>query len=262
MVEYVTRIEAWFEGDVAFVTGAGAGIGRASAQLFSRRGARVMVTDVDEDAAHMVAEEIRGHGGESLALRLDVRDTEAVTAAVNATCRHFGRLDLAFNNAGITGHNDAEWDDDAFAAIIAVNLIGIRNCLKAQLPVFIAGGRGAIVNTASTNGFVASSVMPMPAYTASKHGVIGLTRDAALQYAKRNIRVNALCPGMTQTGMNNRTVVASTSDVRIALENMQRMGRIAQPEEIAEAAVWLCSSKASFVNGHAMVVDGGLLAGC
>jgi NAD(P)-dependent dehydrogenase (short-subunit alcohol dehydrogenase family) len=252
-------MESWFEGLVALVTGAGDGIGRAAAMLFAERGARVAVTDVRRDAANETAARIAEAGGSAIALDGDVTDATVVAAFVAGTLRHYGRLDCAFNNAGVAMAGDSTWSDSIARQTIDVNLFGVMTCIRHEIPAMLLTGGGSIVNTASLSAFVASRTVFQPAYTASKHAVVGVTKSAALQYARQNIRVNALCPGVTRTAMVE-AVMSSSPAVRTALENHSPMGRLATPQEMAEAAVWLCSAKASFVNGHALVVDGGSLA--
>ena len=252
-------MEQWFEGKVALVTGAGDGIGRAAAMLFAQRGARVVATDVRRDAADETAARIVAAGGQAIALDGDVTDDAAVAGFVQGTMDRYGRLDCAFNNAGVALSGDDEWSDAITRRTIEVNLIGVMTCIRHEIPVMLRSGGGTIVNTASLAGFITSRVSPQPAYTASKHGVIGVTKSAALQYARQNIRVNALCPGVTRTVMVEG-IMATSPEVREMLERHSPMGRLATPEEMAEAAIWLCSDKSSFVNAHALVVDGGSLA--
>jgi NAD(P)-dependent dehydrogenase (short-subunit alcohol dehydrogenase family) len=177
---------------------------------------------------------------------------------VAETVAKYGRLDCAFNNAGITHAKDHEWNDDAFQRTLDINVTGIMQCIKAEIPEMLKNGGGTIVNTASIAGIIGSATPSLPGYTASKHAVIGLTKTVALTYARRNIRVNALCPGVTMTAMVEG-VMQLSPEVKEVLENYSPIGRIAQPEEMAEAAIWLCSEKSSFVNGHALVADGGVV---
>ena len=253
-------LEQWFEGKVALVTGAGDGIGRASALLFARRGAKVAVTDINRESGEETAELIRGEGGDAFFAYGDVTDRDVVQAFVAKTVKTYGRLDCAHNNAGISHPLDPQWDDAAFDLTMQINLNGVNNCMKAEIPELLKAGGGTITNTPSICSFMASTEVPLPAYTASKHAVTGLTKAAALMYARQNIRVNALCPGVTLTKMI-RDVMQYSEETRATLEALAPMGRMARAEEMAEAAIWLCSDKSSFVTGHALVVDGGTLAG-
>jgi NAD(P)-dependent dehydrogenase (short-subunit alcohol dehydrogenase family) len=252
-------MEQWFEGRVALVTGGADGIGRETALLLARRGAKLVVSDIDVAKGEAVVRAIRDSGGEAVLASGDVTNRADVAKFVEAALDSFGRLDCAFNNAGITNFNDNNWDDDAFDRTIDVNLKGIMNCMKVEIPAMLKSGGGAIVNNASVSSFVASATLPMPGYTSSKHGVIGLTKAAAIQYSRQNIRINAICPGVTDTEMV-REAKEISGEARHALDNFAPMGRMARPAEIAEAAVWLCSDKASFVTAHSLVVDGGFLA--
>jgi A-factor type gamma-butyrolactone 1'-reductase (1S-forming) len=252
-------VEQWFENKVALVTGGGDGIGRAACRLFARRGARVVVTDARGEAAAETAAMIEAAGGSAVSLQVDVTREDAVAACVEETLRRFGRLDCAFNNAGVALAGDGDWNDAVMRKTIEVNLMGVILCIRHEIPAMQRSGGGAIVNTASLAGLVASRTVFQPAYTASKHAVIGVTKSAALQYARHNIRVNALCPGVTHPAMVE-AVMATSPQVRSALENHSPMGRLARPEEMAEAAIWLASEKSSFVNAHALVVDGGSVA--
>ncbi|WP_256869434.1 SDR family NAD(P)-dependent oxidoreductase [Sphingobium lactosutens] len=248
-----------FEGKVALITGGGNGIGLATARLFAERGARVAIADVNREAGEQAAELLRQSGAEVMFVYGDVSDKAVVEQMVAETVAKLGGLDYAANNAGITHPKDAEWDDDAFQRTLDINLSGVMHCLKAELRHMLAAGKGSIVNTASIGGLIASVVPSLPAYTASKHGVIGLTKVAALRHARDGIRVNAVLPGVTFTNMV-KDVMELGEEERKVLENMAPMGRVARPEEIAEAIIWLCSDKASFVTGHSLVVDGGAIA--
>lgn len=248
-----------FGGKVALVTGGGNGIGLATARLFAERGARVAIADVNREAGEQAAELLRRSGAEVIFVYGDVSDKAVVEQMIGDTIARLGGLDHAVNNAAIVHPQDGEWDDDAFQRTLDINLSGVMHCLRAELRHMAATGKGSIVNTASIAGLIASVVPSQPGYTASKHGVIGLTKVAALKHARAGIRVNAVLPGVTLTNMV-KDVMEMGEDERRVLENMAPMGRIAQPEEIAEAIIWLCSDKASFVTGHSLVVDGGALA--
>ncbi len=246
------------EGKCALVTGAASGIGRASALAFAREGSRVMLADVDEGEGERAAEAIREAGGEARFARADVTREDEVEAMVRETVDAFGGLDSALNNAGMTGAaaplHGLELEE--FERVIALNLVGVFLCMKHEIPAMRDGG-GAIVNMAS-----GASLVPTPGlapYCASKHGVLGLTKTAALENARTGIRVNAICPGSTDTPML-QAAMAADPQVRKMILSGQPGGRLGTAEEIAEAAVWLCSDRASFVTGHSMLVDGGAVA--
>ena len=243
-------------GKVALVTGAASGIGAASALAFAEAGARVAACDRDLGGAEGTAKLIREAGGEACAVAVDVTDAGQVEAMVQTVVATFGRLDCAHNNAGVTGASapTADYDRSQWDLVLAVNLTGVFLCLQQELAAMLRSGGGSIVNTASFSGLVA--VPRIPAYVASKHGVIGLTKAAAVEYGRKGIRVNAVCPGSTRTPMVEG-FSGGDAAVQEAMAAASPMRRLAEPEEIARTVVWLCSDEASFVNGHALAVDGG-----
>ena len=247
------------DGKIALITGAGSGIGRASALTFAREGAKVAVADKLVDGGQETVRMVEAAGGTASFIEVDVSDAASVETMVNATVETYGRIDCAYNNAGIEGQvaPTDSYADDMFDKVIAVNLTGVWLCMKYEIPRLLEQGGGAIVNTASGAGLI--GVAGLSAYVASKHGVIGLTKTAALEYAKSGIRVNAVCPGLIQTPMVER-LTADQPQLGEALVAMEPVGRTGRPEEIAESVVWLCSDAASFVTGHAMSVDGGFVA--
>ncbi len=247
---------------IALVTGGGSGIGRAAALAFAREGAKVVVGDVDVEGGEETVQMIQTAGGTALFVKADVSKAVEVAALAKTGVETFGRLDCAFNNAGIQGDltPTAECSEENWHRIIATNLTGVWLCMKHEIPYLLKQGGGAIVNTASNFGLVGSS--GMPAYTASKHGVVGLTKTAALEYAKSGVRVNAVCPGPVQTPMVDKILRRQpqlADQIVEAIKAREPVGRMGQPEEIAEAVVWLCSDAASFVTGVAMAVDGGFV---
>jgi NAD(P)-dependent dehydrogenase (short-subunit alcohol dehydrogenase family) len=246
-----------FEGKVAFVTGGAGGIGRAAALAFAREGASVVVADVSEQGNKETARMIEERGGSAIAVRCDVTRAEDVKAALDKTVEAFGRLDFAFNNAGVEPKAlvpTAEMDQEEWDRIINIDLRGVFLCMKYEIPLMLEHGGGAIVNTSSGAGVI--GIKGSPAYTAAKHGVIGLTRAAALDYAARNVRVNAVCPGYIDTPMMAR-YTGDTPEGRARVIAEEPIGRMGRPEEIGATVVWMCSDAAAFMIGHALVVDGG-----
>jgi NAD(P)-dependent dehydrogenase (short-subunit alcohol dehydrogenase family) len=249
-----------FEGKVAFVTGAASGIGKATAEAFAAESAAVMIADIQVEQGRAVAAGLKASGVQAAFVECDVRSEDAIRNAIAETVCQFGRLDCAYNNAGIGSSHclladmpNKDWD-----AVISTNLRGVWWCMKYELQQMLAQGGGAIVNCASILGLVASP--NMGSYVAAKHGVIGLTKAAALDYAKQSIRVNAVCPGGILSGGALQAQAAMSPEEREAMNAMvlaqQPIGRWGQPEEIASAVVWLCSPGASLMLGHALVVDG------
>ena len=248
-----------FSGQVALVTGAAAGIGRATALAFAAQGLKVAVADIDEAGGEACVAEIRTTGGEALFIGCDVTRDDQVRGMIEQVLARYGRLDYAFNNAGIEIEQGrlAEGSEAEFDAIMGVNVKGVWLCMKHQLPVMLAQGGGAIVNTASVAGLGAAPKMSI--YAASKHAVIGLTKSAAIEYAKKGIRVNAVCPAVIDTDMFRRAYEADPRKAEFAAA-MHPVGRVGKVEEVAAAVMYLCSDLAGFTTGHALVVDGGATA--
>ncbi len=247
-----------FYGKVVIVTGGGYGIGRAASLGFAKRGAKVVVADMDIQNGEETVRLIEEGGGKALLIKVDVSKELEVKNLIQKTIETYGRLDCAFNNAGIhkvfvpsIEFNESDWNE-----IMEINLKGVWLCMKYEIPPMLNQGKGAIVNTSSAAGLIAAP--SNPAYPASKHGVVGLTKSIAIEFARRGIRVNCICPGPTRTGMHESLMAIAPHIVEKMNEKVP-MGRIAEPEEVAAAAIWLCSDEASYITGHALPVDGGLV---
>lgn len=246
-------------GKVALVTGGGSGIGRATALAFAREGAKVVVADVVTEGGEETVRLVNAAGGEATFVKADVAKAAEVETLIKKTVETYGRLDCAFNNAGIEGAiaPTADCTEENWDRVVDIDLKGVWLCMKYEISQMLKQGSGAIVNTASVAGLV--GFQGIPAYVAAKHGVNGLTKTAALEYAKSGIRVNAVCPGVIHTPMVERAF-RSSPQFGEAATALEPVGRLGKPEEIAEAVVWLCLDAASFVTGLPMAVDGGLVA--
>ncbi|MGH8009949.1 MAG: SDR family oxidoreductase [Candidatus Binatia bacterium] len=249
----------YLDGKIALVTGASSGIGRATALILAREGATVVVSDVVVEGGQETVRLIKAQGGQASFIKADVSKPAEVEALIQQIVATHGRLDCAHNNAGIEGSltSTIEYSEEMFDRVLDINLKGVWLCMKYEIAQMLKQGGGSIVNTASGAGLIA--VQGMSAYVASKHGVIGLTKTAALEYAKQGIRVNSVCPGLIQTPMVER-LTSQTPQLGEALVAAEPIGRTGKPEEIGEAVAWLCSEAASFVTGHSMSVDGGYVA--
>ncbi|MGH7840188.1 MAG: SDR family oxidoreductase [Candidatus Binataceae bacterium] len=247
------------DGKVALITGAGSGIGQATARIFAREGAKLVLADVVAEGGNRTLQIVQDLGAEAIFVKCDVARWSDVDAAVAKAVQTYGRLDCAFNNAGIEGASGDthECTDENWNRVIAINLTGVWYCMKAELAQMLKQGRGAIVNTSSGAGL--AGVPHMPAYVAAKHGVAGLTRAAALEYGRHNIRINAVCPGPIRTPMLGR-LTQKRPDIEERFARAEPLRRLGEPGEIGEAAAWLCSDHASFVTGLPMPVDGGFMA--
>src|SRR5919198_2385654 len=249
------------EGKVALVTGGASGIGRATALTFAREGAKLIIADMNEDGGQQTVHMITEQGGDAIFVQTDVTQAQAVEALISTAVATYGRLDCAHNNAGIGSRPRVllhELPEESWDRVIDINLKGVWLCMKYELVQMLTQGGGTIVNTASIMGLV-GSWSRSGAYNASKHGVVGLTKTAALEYATSGIRVNAVCPGYIRTPLLESTLT-SRPEMEAQIVARHPIGRMGRPEEIAEAVVWLCSDAASFVTGHTMTVDGGYVA--
>ena len=249
------------DGKSTLITGGGGGIGRATALVFAREGARIAVADASTEAAQQTVALVNAAGGQAMSLGGDVTDSAQVQAMIASVVSAYGRIDCAFNNAGIAGfqvgaagQKTHEWSDEAFDRMIGVNLKGVWLCMKHQIPHMIAQGGGKIVNTGSIAGLI--GLPTYSAYVAAKHGVLGLTKTAALEYAADNIRVNAVCPGYIETKMTEDSMRRRGGQL-MAMVPFRRMGK---PEEIAEMVLFLCSDRSSYISGACYNVDGGYMA--
>jgi NAD(P)-dependent dehydrogenase (short-subunit alcohol dehydrogenase family) len=249
------------EDKVALVTGGASGIGRATALTLAREGAKLVIADMNVDGGQQTVHMITENGGDATLVQVDVTQATGVETMISKAVETYGRLDCAHNNAGIAGRIRAplhECPEDVWDQVLDINLKGVWLCMKYELIQMLQQGRGTIVNTASIMGLVGSWSGTSP-YNASKHGVVGLTKTAALEYAKSGIRVNAVCPGYIRTPLIEEALTIRP-DMEEQIVSRHPVGRMGRPEEIAEAVAWLCSDAASFVTAHTMTVDGGYVA--
>ena len=247
------------ENKVALVTGAGSGIGRASSLILAREGAKMVVSDIDASGAEETLSLIKERGGDGVFVHADVSKSNDVQELISRAVSTYGRLDCAYNNAGIEGYMSGrlhEYPEETWDRLVDINIKGVWLCLKYEIPLMLEQGGGAIVNTASVAGLVGAR--RLSAYIASKHAVVGLTKAAALEYAQDGIRVNAVCPGIIDTPMMDRLIAGRETDED--MDTRQPIGRMGTPAEVAETVAWLCSDAASLVTGIAMAVDGGQTA--
>jgi NAD(P)-dependent dehydrogenase (short-subunit alcohol dehydrogenase family) len=248
-----------FEGKVALVTGASSGIGLATAQRFARLGSKVVLSDIADEAGEQAAEQIRADGAEAIFIHADVSNYDDVTNLIRQIDETYGQLDFAFNNAGIEGQVGpiVESSLENWDRVIAVNLSSVFYCMKEQIPLMKRNGGGVIVNCSSIAGLVGTQGSGV--YGASKHGVVGLSRSAALEHALDGIRVNAICPGAVDTVLVQR-VITEKPEMKQMIDQLHPVGRMGEPEEVAAAVTWLCQPESAFVTGIALPIDGGLTA--
>ncbi|HIC49578.1 MAG TPA: SDR family oxidoreductase [Dehalococcoidia bacterium] len=250
-----------FKGKTALVTGASSGIGRATALAFAKEGANTIISDIDEAGGAETVRMIHDFGGESKFVKADVTKPDEVESLILKTTEIYGQLDCAFNNAGLEKeltNPSTRFEETTFQSIIDTNLKSVWLCMKYEIDQMLIQGSGAIVNSSSIAGL--NGIPQQPIYVASKHAVAGLTKANAIAYANKGIRINAVCPGLIATPLMDR-IWTSNPDWKEEANSFQPLGRPGQPEEIAEAVIWLCSDKASFVVGHMMTIDGGFTAG-
>jgi NAD(P)-dependent dehydrogenase (short-subunit alcohol dehydrogenase family) len=247
------------DGKIALVTGAASGLGLATAKVFAESGASVVLADRNKNAVRAAADKLAAQGHKVLAIDCDVADDAQVEAMVEQTVAAFGRLDAAYNNAGVQNilAETADTTPEDYDRVMGINLGGVWRCMKFELQQMRKQGSGAIVNCSSLGGLVGGAERGI--YHAAKHGVIGFTKSAALEYAARGIRVNAVCPGLIQTPMSDQMIADGQGDALKAIEKSVPMGRVGRPEEIAHAVLWLCSEAASYVTGQSISVDGGFI---
>jgi NAD(P)-dependent dehydrogenase (short-subunit alcohol dehydrogenase family) len=246
-------------GKIALVTGGGGGIGRATSLAYAREGAKVAVVDVNGLAARDVAEAVASLGGEAIGIETDVSRDDQVAAMVEKVVAHFGRLDIAFNNAGIDIEHEplAKTTEETFDKLMSVNVKGVFLCMKYEIQQMLLQGGGAIVNTSSIGGLIGAPRQPI--YGATKHAVLGMTKAAAVEYGRKGIRINAVCPGIIRTEMTERAI-ARDPRRQAYIEQAHPIGRLGEAEDIARSVVFLSSDDAAFIIGHSLAVDGGFTA--
>jgi NAD(P)-dependent dehydrogenase (short-subunit alcohol dehydrogenase family) len=247
------------DGKVAIITGAASGIGRATSSIFAREGARLLLADLQEQGGNETLEAVRKAGADAIFLKVDVARWDDVERMVTKAVETYGRLDCAFNNAGIDGKGGMthQCTEESWNRVLSINLTGVWLCMKAEFAQMHKQGSGAIVNTSSDAGLAGAK--GLPAYVAAKHGVAGLTKAAALEYGKHNIRINAVCPGPIRTPMLGK-LLNKRADMEAKMARAEPLKRLGEPSEIGEAVAWLCSDRASYVHGLPMPVDGGYMA--
>jgi NAD(P)-dependent dehydrogenase (short-subunit alcohol dehydrogenase family) len=254
-----SEVKISFDDKVALVTGAGSGLGLATAQAFAQAGASIVLADSNERSVHSAAERLRARGYTALPIQCDVADDVQVEAMIRETLEKFGRLDAAYNNAGVQNElaETADTTREDYDRVMGVNLRGVWSSMRAELQHMRRQGSGAIVNCSSLGGLVGGAGRGI--YHAAKHGVIGFTKSAALEYAAQGIRINAVCPGLIQTAMSDQMVAAGQGEALKAMEKNIPMARVGRPEEVAQAVLWLCSDASSYVTGQSISVDGGYI---